>query len=364
MIVYNSMFLVVFVLMLVYKMQVPNLQQRLTQPIPWPYAIIAMGYITFWAALRSGIADTRTYIWVFENSSSSISDALSALNSDGKSPGWDCIQILFKAFVSHDFHYWLATIAIATGIPIMITMRKKSDDYLFSVFLFLASGTFTWMVNGIRQFLVVAIMFACWRMLVDRKRIWFVIIVLLCSTVHTTALIMLPAIFFVDWKPFGKIMMLFVVVVLASAFFVGPLLDSMDTMLQGTAYHGNLDQFQEDDGVHPLRVLFETVPVIMALIKRKQIAALNDSFINIAVNMSTVAAGLFFIGMLTSGIMVGRLPMYFSIYNMVLIPLLINKVYTPNRKVLYTGFFIVYITFYFVMNQNAYYVSDILGNYF
>lgn len=364
MIVYNSMILVILALIAIYQLREPDSRIRHSRPIPWAYALISMGYVVFWAALRSGFSDTRAYIMMFDSASPGLQAAFESLDSGGKAPGWGFITILFKTFVSSNFHWWLALIAVLSGVPIMLTFRNKSVDYLFSMYLFVASTTFSWMFNGIRQFLVAAVLFSLYFLLLERKRFIFIGIVLLCTFIHSTAIIMLPAILFVDYKPFGKVMMLFIVLILSSAFSVGLLMDSMDILLQNSLYHDSLNQFAEDDGAHPLRVLFESVPVIMAFVKRKQIAALNNSFINLCINMSTVSAGLFFIAMLTSGIMIGRLPIYFGLYNFILIPFLINYVYTPNRKALYFIFYIAYLAFYIVSTQHFYYVSDILGNYF
>ncbi len=364
MIVYNSMLLVVIILMMIYKTQVPDPRIRHSQPIPWAYAIISMGYIIFFAALRSGFADTRAYIFAYENIETGVGAALQQLNAGGKAPGWGFIQILFKTYVSTDFHWWLSAIAILSGIPIMLTLRRTSVDYLFSIFLFVASTSFSWMLNGIRQFVVAAILFGCYNLLVGRKRLLFIAAVLLCSLIHTSAIILLPAILLIDYKPFGKMMTTFVVCIMLSSFFVSQLIDTMDLLLKNSAYHGNIDQFVEDDGANPLRVLFESAPVILAFIKRKQIAALNNSFLNMCVNMSTVSAGLFFTSMLTSGIMIGRLPIYYGLYNLILIPFLINFVYTKQRQLLYFCFFVFYIIFYFFATTHFYYISDILGNYF
>lgn len=364
MIVYNSMIVVTLVLMIIYHLQQADTRIRQSKPIPWSYAIISMGYIVFWAALRSGFADTRAYIYMFENQSSDISDAINALGADTKSPGWESLAILFKSTVSDNFHWWLAAIAIFSGLPIMLTFRNKSVDYLFSIYLFITTTTFSWMFNGIRQFFVAAILFGFYFLLIKRKKLLFIGIVLICSYIHTTAIIMLPAVLFVEYKPFGKMMSLFVLLILLSSFFIGSMVGSMDVMLQGSQYHGNLAQFAEDDGAHPLRVAFESIPVILAFFKRKQIAALNNDFINLSINMSTVAAGLFFIAMLTSGIMIGRLPIYFGLYNFILIPFLINYIYGAYRRLLYWTFYLLYIVFYFYSTTNFYYISDILGNYF
>ena len=363
MVVFNSMIIVVLVLKMIYHLQQPNALIRETHPIPWGYAIISMGYIVFWVALRSGYIDTGSYINMFENQSDNLSDAFTSLSADTKSPGWDFIAIVFKSIISHDFHWWLAFIAISSGIPIMLTFRKKSVDYLFSVYLFITSAVVTWMMNGIRQFLVVAILFGFYYLLVERRRALFVVIVLICSLIHQTVIIMLPAVLFVDCKPFGKMMLLFVICILLSSFFIGDLMDTAEVALEGSLYQSNLEQFAEDDGAHPLRVAFQSVPIVLAFIRRQQIAELNNEFINLCINMSTVTAGLYFIAMLTSGIMIGRLPIYFELYNFLLIPYLINFVYREFRGFLYMTFFIAYLMFYYFSFSSSYYVSDILGNY-
>lgn len=355
------MLLLVLLLMVVYKLQTPDRTIRLTQPIPWPYAFISMGYIVFWAALRSGFADTRAYIYMFDSSSTGWDAAIDALKGDGKSPGFNFIQIIFKSYISTDFHWWFATIAILSGIPIMLTFRKYSVDYLYSMFLFVASTMFIWMFNGIRQFLIAAIVFAFCNLIENKKLIRFSILILLCSIIHSSVWIMFPMYFFVTGKPFGKKMLLFVLGILACVMSISSLMSSMEIVLQDTNYAANLEQFAEDDGVHPLRVLMNSIPLILAFIRRKQIAQKNNQFINMCINMSAVSAGLFFVGIFTSGVMIGRLPVYFTLFDYILIPYLINHIYADLRKILYIGFSITYIIFYYLFVSSYYYISDVFG---
>lgn len=363
MIVYNSMLVLVFLLMTIYNVQQPSARIRHSRPIPWRYAIISMGYIVFWAALRSGFVDTSAYIRWFLDKPETVSEAFKVFASDTKDKGFDFIQIIFKSFVSHDFHFWLAFVAIATAVPIVIVYRNRSCDYLYSIYLFITSTTVIWMFNGIRQFLAAAILFGFGYLIEDRKLIKFLIVLIICVSIHGTAIILLPMYFFVIGEPFNKRMIIFILAVLACTISIAPLLNSMETVLADTAYIQNINQFAEDDGVHPLRVLFSCIPVFLAFLRRKQIIALNNRYVNMCVNMSTVGAGLYFVGMLTSGIMVGRLPIYFSLYSYVLLPYLFNYVYKDYKKLLYIIISIVYLTFYYLMCNQIYYISDILGNY-
>ena len=324
-------------------------------------AYIAMGYIVFWASLRIQFVDTAAYIKGFKDAATGLDTAINALFQDGKQKGFDFIQICFKTFISDSFHWWLTFIAVATGIPIMRTLRKYSVNYLYSMYLFVTSMLVVWMFNGIRQFVVAAIMFGLCDLIIKRKRNLFIIAILLCSTVHTTILVMLPTYFIVFETPFKRKMMLFVLLIVMSVFAISPLLEAMETVLHNTAYASNLKQFAADDGVHPLRVLFKAIPLVFAFLRRKQIERFNNHVINVCINMTTISVGIFIIGMFTSGIMIGRLHVYFDLYSLILIPYLFTYIYKDYSSELYWGLGILYLVFYKLMSGGLYYNSELTG---
>ena len=365
MVVYYSMIIWIVLLTFVYKTTKQtedlDIEEEGFDLVPWPYAILSMGYIVFWAAIRSGVADTKNYILIFEHAHVGINYAVEMVGSGAKDWGFTFLSIIWKTLVSDNYHYWLAAIAICSGIPIMKALRCKSPDFMWSMLLFILMQHFTWLMNGIRQFLVAAILFGCCRMIEERKMTKFFIVVLLCSLIHKTALIMIPLYFFFIVKPFSKLMWLFVLGILSLSFAVAPMLEAMGEVLQGSQYESNLKQFAEDDGVHPLRVILMAIPGILAFIRREQIAELEDSFLNICVNMSIIAWGFYFIGMLTSGIMIGRLPIYFELYNLILLPYLVKAVYYDKSNLIYWGATIVYAAFFYILYGKSYYISDLTG---
>lgn len=330
--------------------------------VPMGLAILTFAYIIFWAGIRSGVADTATYIWMFEHYPTDFMEIFECWNPDNKAPGFDTFNILFKCLVSTDFHKWLMTIAIISGIPIMLTIRKHSEQFFYSTFLFIVTLNFTWMLNGIRQFLVVAILFMLSDWIVEKKTFNFLLIVLLLSTVHYTALIMIPIYWIVLEKPFGKKIIFFICLLLMAVIFLEPFIDVLEVTLSDTAYSGYTEQFEMDDGVNPIRVVVMLVPTLISFVARKKIIQMNNIYINLCVNMSTVAAGLYFLGMFTSGILIGRLPIYFELYNLILLPFLLKHCFTKRSlKIVYilcTGGF---LAFYYLQTGNLYYISDLTG---
>lgn len=67
-----------------------------------------------------------------------------------------------------------------------------------------------------------------------------------------------------------------------------------------------------DDGMNPIRALINAVPMILAWLFRRKLVWENDSVINLCINMSVIAMGVSLIAVVTSGIMVGRMPIYTS----------------------------------------------------
>ena len=349
--------------MVIYRERYPDYEVRLTQKIPWGYAIIAMGYIVFWASLRTAFVDTAGYINRFNSVPTGIGEAFKVFTTNVKDKGWDFIEIIFKTCISDNYHFWFTFIAIATAIPILVVYRNRSCNFLFSMFLFVCSLTYIWMFNGIRQFLVAAILLGFGYLIENKKFYKFLIVLILCASIHGTAWIMLPIYFFITDKPFGRRINIFIIAVLACTFAISPLIETMETLLENTYYQNNLKEFSEDDGVHPLRVLLNSIPLLLVIIRRRQILATDNKYIFMCINMSVMSVGLYFVGMLTSGIMVGRLPIYFTMYDFILYPYLLNYIYSDKKTLLTLGISLIYLVFYYLMTENIYYISDILGTY-
>ena len=361
MIIYYSMIIWIVLLTILYNTTKPTeLLRTGEEVVPLPFAVLAMGYVVFWVGIRSRGMDTPAYISAFKTAPTGIDSMFRLIAEGTKDWGFYSLGILWKTIVSENYHSWLMLIAVCTGVPIMKTLRRRSPDFMWSMLLFILMQHFTWMMNGIRQFLATALIFGSCHLIEERKMVRFFVVVFLCSLIHKTALIMIPIYFFCIEEPFTKRMWLFILGILSLSFAVAPMVEVMGDVLQGSQYESNLKQFAEDDGVHPLRVALMAMPPILAYIRRERIAELEDSFLNICVNMSVITCGLYFIGMLTSGIMIGRLPIYCELYNLILLPYLVKEVYDDMSKLVYWTATIVYALFFHVL-FNYYYASDLTG---
>ena len=152
-------------------------------------------------------------------------------------------------------------------------------------------------------------------------------------------------------KPMNKRTLLVMGVVVLAIVFIGQFANLLTDTLQGTNYESSAAEIvsDEDDGTNILRVLFYSVPALLAIFFRKKIPENSPAIINFSINMSLVGMAFYFLSFFMSGIYLGRIPIYFTLYNYILIPWEIKTFFIKeNRQIVFVGFIIVYIAFYVV----------------
>ena len=373
MIIYLSMILWVPLIYYIYSQghrETINLENASTEElvlnrVPIAYAIVVFGYFIFWIGIRKMVADTPQYISSFNSIPSDFSAAWEKIDWSGgnKGPLFFTIESIFKCYITNDVTWFLMTVAIVCGVSVMVTLRKYSVDYFYSCYLFITLCIFTWMMNGMRQFIAVSLLFLCSDFIIEGKWAKYFIVTFILSYIHLTCLIMIPVYFISRAKPWKTKTAMFMVAILLISIFAEPFFSGVDEVLSNTSYSGAISQFAEDDGVNPLRLLFYLIPVIISFINRRNLEKYYEKIpiLPICINMSLVTCGFYFVGIFTSGILVGRIPIYCEIYNLIFIPILLNISFKNNStiiKFLYAVLTLVY--FYFIWGGTNYH-SDFTG---
>ena len=330
-------------------------------------AFITFSVIIFFAGFRTYVGDTDAYIKMFNNYPV-LSEAHDIIfDSSAREPGFRLFSILIKTYISIEPNVWLFIIAAISGICIIKILYKYSSNYGMSIFLFMTSCQFSWMFNGMRQFLVASIMFACTDFILKKKPIPYMIIALIMSTIHLSALIFIPVYFIVDGEPWDKRTMIFIICIVLAIVFTEKFTSILDVVVENSDYATSMKEFKDDDGANIIRILVESVPVIIAFVYRDKINDKLTSIIKLSINMSLVASGLYIISKIAhSGIMLGRLPIYFSMYNLILLPWLINNIFDKRERML-TNFIMIicYLAFFYYQMEIVWnglgYISDLLN---
>ena len=117
--------------------------------------------------------------------------------------------------------------------------------------------------------------------------------------------------------------------------------------MEDTVYDGDIEIFLNDDGTNIIRVLFYSVPAIASWAFRDRIDQVDDPIINICANLSVITAGVYVFSHFTSGILVGALPIYFSLANYILIPWLVRELFTNESVVFIKGVIMAVYSYFF-----------------
>ncbi len=292
------------------------------------FAFLTMAYIIFFMGPFSSEFDMALYEIGFNSGPSEPSELAEYLKLDSKYPGFHILQGIFKTYVSTKFYHFTILVIGFDCIAIGYLFRKYSCDFALSVFLLITSGKIIWMVNGVKQFLAACIILAFSKFLMEKKFIPFAIGVLIASTIHTSAIVLIPVYFFVHGKPWNKKMLLMLVGSVLAVTFVSTFTDLLGFVLESTDYDSSyILSMQTQRGSTILHVFISAVPAVIALIGRKKIENTAPRYINVCINMSIVTTCVFLIASFTSGILMGRMPVYFQMYSFIALPWLIENAF-------------------------------------
>lgn len=312
-------------------------------------ALISFAGVIYFSATRGFVQDTYAYASEFHWTSNDLSVIPETLKSKEKGVLWNAIQVVFKKFISDDYEVWFAWVAFFHGFAVAKFLSDYSEHFDFSAYLFVTNVTYTWMMNGIRQFTAVCIVLLATKYLFNKCWWLFFIFVGISYYIHDTVIIWVVFYFIVQGKPFNKKVILSIIVAALSVIFLEQFTGLLDTALEGTNHAGASSQFLNDDGVNIITTILYAIPVLLAFFKRKVIKEKEPPrHIEVLINMSCCTMAISLIGSFTSGILIGRLPIYFAIGNYVVLPWIIENCFEAGEKsFIKTGCYLGYFCYLF-----------------
>ena len=321
----------------------------------WSAAIILACPYAIWCMNRSWFGDTEMYRKMFLEAPAAISQIPVYLMEHTKDRGFSALMILIKSFIGSSDRLFFLIIAIFQIICVVHFFRKYSKNYLLCMFMFVASTDYlSWMFNGMRQFIAVRIILLSFDLILRKKYVPAIITILLATTIHGSALLMLPLIFVVQGKAWNKRTLLMIFGVGLAIMFMGQFTSILDSLLAETQYNDLVTNeiWINDDGTNILRVLFCSIPMILSLVGKRFVDEENSPVINMCVNCSICTSVIYALSAASSGIYIGRLPIYTTLPGYVSCVWLIEHMFTKKSaqlaKIVLIGSYIVF--FYYQLH--------------
>ena len=324
-----------------------------TQRVSWLFAILTILPLLFFTASRvvHGFGDTASYHDAFIMMPNELSGIGEYLENVDKDHAFAVLSILIRVLISQDYVVYFFIIAAIQCVLLVYVYRKYSEDFSMSMALFVISTDYiAWMHNGIRQFTAVTIILATTTLILRKKYLPVFAIIFFASLFHRSALIMIPLVIILQGKAWNKKTLVFIIFTILAITFVGEFTNLVDSSMQDTQYKNVVWDYTyaKDDGTNPFRALVYAIPTIIAFIGRKEIINSDNKLIHFCTNASLISTGLYVVSIFTSGIFFGRLPIYVSLYNYILLPWEIKHIIPEHiRKPFVLLMFVLYSVFYY-----------------
>lgn len=287
------------------------------------------------AGSRSGIGDTYFYKHTYELLAQN-----PTIPNDGRDIGFVMFQLILIS-ISTNPQFLVFFTALVTNISNVFMLYRYHNYFELQLFMLITSGYWLTTMNGIRQAMAAAVLFACTPLIIKKKFWQYCLIVILLCSIHESALIMIPVYFVVQEKPWSKKIWT-MIALLGIGLILYDVLEPFIFEILGSTNYGHYSEFDEG-GSSLIRTFIAIVPVIGSyLFKDKLEKEWPDS--KVFVNMCLINGIILCFSMYNW--IFARLSYYFLPYSFILLPYLLMK--WPNLRqkgLLYYGFIVCYFIF-------------------
>lgn len=307
--------------------------------------------LMFVASLRSGFVDTLAYKYIYAQ----VTVDNWRNNQTGIETGFIFFICLLK-FISADPQFFVMVTSVLILGAYTRTIVRYADDLPFSLYLFFFLEFMTSM-NGIRQYMVSAMLLLAIPLVLQKRFFWYAAVVLLLSTMHTSVLVCIPLYFVVSRDRPG---FLFAVIFGACIFVIGAadsVFNFAQRVLPGFAYVSYLDPARAR-GMNLMRLAVNAFPVLLLLLyNRVQANKGVDKPRHIVVFSNYLIIGFFFSLLSAQMLYFSRIGLYYSIGGILVIPHFINTIFVDRRRVLVKGAVILMYGVFFCYQIYTYYMA-------
>jgi len=307
------------------------------------FAFLALASLVLVSGLRSNIGDTGTYMRSYTLLGTDLDKALN--NADF---GFNLLIVILNT-ISENPQLLIFVTALITNILILKVIYNYADPFELGTFLYITTGSYVVSMNGIRQFLASAVIFAAVKWLIEGNWKRYFVIVALASVIHLSALIMIPVYFVVRQKAWSRMTIAIILLTIIIFIFFEPFFFSLFEVMGDNQYAHYKDYLAQSGlGANFIRTIIAAVPLLLAFAGRNRLRDFwpNTDYI---VNLSMI--NFIFMLFATINWIFARFSIYFGLYNFLLLPWIIKHVFhQESKKIMYFSLVICYFVFYYYEN--------------
>ena len=310
--------------------------------------------ITFIAACRTYFIDTADYVLMYEHTASDFSTV-----NDGTIGNVEKGFIYFMALlkkVSDDPRILFIVTSIIICVSFVVFIYDNCVDVPFALIIFLCQ-TWTGTMNGLRQFLVAAIVSLGWTKWTKSQKsikndILFVGLIILCSFFHKSVLICIVVFLMSRGMFFNIGTIISIIGTILLLVFPGFYRFVFEVVLSSESY-SEYENITSQMGF--MRLLVCAVPIILIIINRindKESTYNPNDRVNWMMNICVFNFCCAILAM--KMVFFARLSIYFSLFDIVIIPNLISKNFNEKTRSIIKMIAVFLYVIFFVYQMKAY----------
>lgn len=313
--------------------------------------VVMIVWLSFFCGLRISFNDTGTYIVGFQNAPTAEEYLADGLNLFGN-PLYYLFQSVFRHHISENVHLFLVLIAFFTITSFVCFIRRYADNFTFSILLFFTLGMYLSNFAAMKQCIAMAILMFAVEKLLDRKYVWFYVLVFIAMLMHTYAIMFAILPLFTN-KPWTKI----TYITIAAVAFV--LFTFEETITEFLEYADELGkdisetEVFETDSINLFRLAVFSVPPLMSFIFRNRLNPGMNRTMCLMMNMSILSFLVMCLGLNSAANLFGRSAIYFEMGTIIVLPWIIRELFEEHSAKMVTGVAAVcYLAFFMYDTRN------------
>lgn len=264
--------------------------------------------------------DTHSYEWSF-NMASKYDSFISYINNYSFSEyGYKLLEYIFSQFLN--FRLFLITISIISIAPVVYVTYRYSNDWRFSLFLYISFGYFSADMCFIRQMAAIGFTMIAFHCAKEKKLFGYIIMIFTAVMFHSSAWIFLP-VYWINKIPYKRIVIFISVVLAAVSLYYKDLLGSY------ASNFARIDYGENDTG-GVLMYIFMLLTVILGFVYRNELIGYNSEQSNAYYDnkelLYCLILGTIIWPIASRNTVMFRMYYYYHIFVILFIPNLISKI--------------------------------------
>lgn len=256
--------------------------------------------------------------------------------------GWLLLTKTISLF-TQNLQVYLAIIAIVQFIPVSYIIGKYSRNVVFSYFVFACLGFYIHYFSGIRQMLAVSFILLAFDQFYQKRMLWFVIIVLLTATIHSSSLL-----FLLVW-PLSKIRMSFITA-LSCILAMIAIMPLYRTILSGTLaifFDARYESYLESEGSAITMFIMYVFFLLLSFINKDDSPKLQLLRLLLLLGVGGQSLGVLGSGAIT------RIGYYFNIFLILMLPEIVFSFKSKSDRDLIQLVSIILFCAFFALTTNS-----------